>query len=129
VQAYEQYLEEGRDTIDPTRRAEVTAEIRRLRARISSITVQTNVEGAAVALDEAPVGTMPLPAALQLNPGVHHISLRKSGYAEVERTVEVVGSETRTVDMLMTGNQLISLPLTATRPPQQRRTKNQAVLH
>jgi tetratricopeptide (TPR) repeat protein len=53
VQAYEQYLEEGRDTIDPTRRAEVTAEIRRLRARISSITVQTNVEGAAVALDEA----------------------------------------------------------------------------
>jgi len=105
VQAYEQYLEEGGDDIDSTRRAEVTAEIRRLRARISAVTVQTNVEGATVALDDEPVGTTPLPAALQLNPGVHHVSLRKPGYTDVERTVEVVGSENRTIDVLMTSHQ------------------------
>lgn len=98
---FERYLKDAASVIDHARRVEVEEELPKLRARIASVTVRTNVPGARVSIDDEPVATTPLSAPIPLNPGPHRILARKDGYAEALQRIEVAGGETPTVTLTL----------------------------
>lgn len=95
--SFERYLKDAAPVIDHARRAEVEEELPRLRARIASLTVKTNVPGATVSVDDEAAVTTPLTAPILLNPGPHRIVVRKPGYVESSQKIEVAGGDYPTV--------------------------------
>jgi hypothetical protein len=91
VNAYAQYLQGGGKEIDEARRTTVQKEIRRLEQRVATLSVRSNVPGCDIYLDEVPVGTTPLAAALRVNSGQHRITLRHPEYVPQSRKVSLAG--------------------------------------
>jgi tetratricopeptide (TPR) repeat protein len=102
IATYERYLSEGAAVIDKARRAEVEEELPKLRARVATATITTNVSGATVSIDDEVVGTTPIASPVLLNPGVHRIVVRKDGFAESLRRIEVAGGDFPAVDLRLT---------------------------
>jgi hypothetical protein len=96
---FEKYLAEGGSALDPTRRQEVEAEIPMVKSRIATVTIRTNVTGAAISVDDQSAGAAPLSGPLLMNPGSHRIVLRLSGYVDAVRGIEVGGGEYETVEV------------------------------
>jgi hypothetical protein len=68
-----------------------------VRARVGAVKVSVNVEGADVFAGDRFVGTAPLPGEVYVAPGKAHISAKKTGYGEIEGTVEVAAQGTATL--------------------------------
>jgi hypothetical protein len=88
-----QYLDEGKQRITPSRRSEVEADLEKLKARIAQVQVSLNVSGAQIFVDDAPVGTSPLGAPIQVSAGRRLFSASKEGRQTVRKTVEVAGGD------------------------------------
>ncbi len=83
--AFERYLEEGGSRINPMRRAEVEAELRRLTQLVSTLTVRVEgPEGSLVLLDGNEVGRTPLAEPLEVAAGDHVIEARAEGFHPAE---------------------------------------------
>lgn len=96
IQFYERFLEEGKGSAKKTLLEKASQELEELRARVGSIVVEADVEGAIVELDGREVGTTPLPRALVLAPGEHSLELRAPDARVVTKKVRVTaGDETR----------------------------------
>jgi hypothetical protein len=67
--------------------------------RNGKLAVKVTVEGAAVEVDGAPVGTSPLATPLVLTVGTHTLKVSRSGYAEYLDTVKVSTNQTTTVEV------------------------------
>lgn len=93
---FEQYLVEGTD-LPPERRKEVMEEITLLRNQVGKIEVTVNVPGAAVSIDDSPIGMSPLDAPVSVSVGKRKISVTKEGRAPVSQIVEVAGGEVKKV--------------------------------
>ncbi|MDF2696093.1 MAG: TonB-dependent receptor [Labilithrix sp.] len=102
IATYERYLTEATSVIDKARRAEVEEELPRLRARVATATITTSVPGATVTIDDEVVGTSPLASPVLLNPGGHRIVVRKEGFVESSRRIEVAGGDFPAVDLRLT---------------------------
>lgn len=96
VKAFNQYLKEGGAGISEARVAEVRAEATRLEGRIGRLNVIANVDGAELLVDGEPVGVLPL-AAVRVNSGVRHVTVRKQGYETQEQRLPVTGGEEKTL--------------------------------
>lgn len=72
-------------------------------------------DGAQVTVDGRPMGTLPLPAGLELTPGTHLLAITKSGYQPYSREIEVERGEERAVDaeLSTTGQRVASYVLLA----------------
>lgn len=101
ISTYEKYLSEAASIIDDARRKEVQDELPKLRARVASATISTNVSGATVFVDDEAVATSPLESPVLLNPGVHRIAVSKDGFATASRRVEVAGGDAFVVDITL----------------------------
>ena len=64
---------------------------------VGKIAVDGAVDGSAVTLDDKSVGTTPLPAALQVNPGRHKLEVAHEGFATFRAAVDVPVGGTATV--------------------------------
>jgi tetratricopeptide (TPR) repeat protein len=95
---YRDYLAEGGAELDPERREQVEKEIAQLKSRVATLTVTSNVAGAELSIDGALVGTLPLNPVI-VSSGVRRLSLRKSGYTPVDRTLTVVGGDQPRVEL------------------------------
>jgi PEGA domain len=95
--SFERYLAEGGASLDDNRRAEVTREVASLKARVGTLNVTTNVEGAEVSIDDVSIGRTPLAAAVRVNPGNRKISATKSGRVPASRVVQIAGSSVTNV--------------------------------
>ncbi|MBK7585958.1 MAG: PEGA domain-containing protein [Myxococcales bacterium] len=93
VDALERYLSEGGAEIAETRRAQVTADLGRQRARIAEVTVTVKPDGASVLLDGVPLALTPLESPVRLGIGRHEISIRKDGFKPIDRSITVAGEE------------------------------------
>jgi hypothetical protein len=93
----EKYVREGRDQIAPDRRAQVDREIAELRGRVAHVTVVSNVEGVAVALDDAPLGKASPREPLLVGAGRHTLSASHSGFVTATKVVDIAGGDALTV--------------------------------
>jgi hypothetical protein len=94
---FQRYLDEGGSEIAAERRAEVYSVVTKLAGRIALVTVECNVAGAQILVDDVAVGTAPLAKPLRLSAGTRHLSAAMSGRPRTERVIEAVGGESQTV--------------------------------
>lgn len=88
-----QYLDEGGKRITPARRAEVEADLEKLKMRIAQVNVVTNVPGAQILVDDEPLGVTPLPQPVLVSAGRRVFSATREGRQSVRKTVEVAGGD------------------------------------
>jgi len=101
MRLYQDYLTQGGSDLDAERREQVAAEVSQLKNRVSTLRVTSNVAGGELSVDGTVVGTLPLADAVLVSSGVRRLSLRKTGYASVERTLTVVGGDRVQIELLL----------------------------
>ena len=69
-----------------------------LRARVSTLTLRSNVAGARVLVRDRVVGTTPLEAPLKLSAGRASLEVSADGYQTVRKEIELPGGSTAVVD-------------------------------
>lgn len=80
LKALEQYLRESGGEVDEERKTEVTSNIQLLKTRVAHIRIISNVAAPEVLIDGFPVDAKNSNADIVLDPGDHHVDLRKPGY-------------------------------------------------
>ena len=98
IAAFEQYLATGGSQVPSARRTEVSEDLQRLRQRVGTIMVRSNVVDAALSINGEPRGRLPLAAPIALNVGRHTIELR-DGERVQAATVDLPGGEAKTVNI------------------------------
>jgi tetratricopeptide (TPR) repeat protein len=93
------YLIDGGDEIRAERKAEVEADLKRLRGRIATIELRTNVAGAKLSMDDTSVGVAPLAQALRVSAGRRRIVAEHAGYVPVSKLVDVVGGDQLKIEL------------------------------
>jgi hypothetical protein len=113
IQFYDRFLTEGKDVAKKALLQKATQELEELRARVGSIVVEADVDGATVTVDDRMVGTTPLPRPLVLPPGEHTITVNAPDARVMTKTVRVTaGDETRvTLTFPVVTNQPIPDPV------------------
>ncbi|HEU4405534.1 MAG TPA: tetratricopeptide repeat protein [Polyangiaceae bacterium] len=101
LRAFERYLAEGGAEIDAERRAQVQAEIRRLRARVAFVEIEVNVPGAEIFVDDVSVGLSPLESPVLVSAGVRKIGAVKPPSPPASRVVELVGGDKKRVALAL----------------------------
>jgi hypothetical protein len=109
----ERYLDEGGAEIDAERRADVEGQLATLAARIGTVDVQCNVEGATVLVDGEPMGTTPLSEPLILNLGRRTIELQHEGHQPYREELTLTGGSNRVVEANLTSTLAVPPPVVA----------------
>ena len=99
--SFEQYLAEGKSEIEAARRKSVEGWIADLKEKVGVISVETNVEGAEILVDDASVGTTPLEKAVVVNAGKRKFAASKDGYTPESRVIDVAGRDEQTVTLTL----------------------------
>jgi hypothetical protein len=102
LRTLEKYVQEGGDAITPERRAQVDREIGELRGRVARVTAASNVDGADVALDGAPLGKTPFAEPVVVGEGRHQLTISKPGYLPATKVVDIAGSDNLTIRLDLT---------------------------
>ena len=100
AEAVQRYLTEGATQVPAARRSEVQAALKQQRARIGSVVIEANVDGAVLLVDGVTVGRSPLPSPLHVARGEHQITAVLDGYRAKPRTLTVSGDGTRVAMVL-----------------------------
>ena len=100
-EAFSRYLEEGGDAVRESRIETVQAEIERLSRRIGRLQIETNVEGAQIALDGEVVGIAPI-ERMWVNVGPHRLDVTAEGHERAGRTIEIAGGDDVTIELPLT---------------------------
>lgn len=101
LETFQQYLREGGGKLPEQRVEQVRKEVAKLEQRVARITVQTDVDGAEVLVDDVIVGTAPLRAPVTVNSGLRRISVRHPDHQTQTQRVSVAGAEQRQVSLPM----------------------------
>jgi PEGA domain len=99
--ALQRYLQEGGKAIKPARRAEVERDIARQRARIATLEIKVQPEGAKVYIDGGEIGKAPLAASVSVGIGEHVVSATADGHEPAESKVTVAGEDRKTVELTL----------------------------
>lgn len=103
VTAYSSYLEQGGAEVTPARQSQLQQQIEKLRLRTGRLSIKTNVEGAAILIDDVAVGKTPLAASLMVSAGRRKVALVSPLGTQQLRTVEVAGGDDIAVEVLFPG--------------------------
>jgi hypothetical protein len=98
LSSFEDYLKRGGPQIAAKRKEEVDAEIKRLKPRIATVTIKSNVDGAEVTIDDVPRGKTPI-TGLLLSAGSHRMNVAMAGKLPITRVIEVAGATTPTIEV------------------------------
>jgi len=96
---FRDYLEQGGDEVDDTRRREVERELERLRGRVANVQITTNVAAAKLFVDGREVGTAPMNEPVRLSAGRRLLRAESPDHSPVSREVDVVGGEDRRFEL------------------------------
>jgi hypothetical protein len=96
LEALEQYLREGAETLPEDRRAEVSRLVADERLKVATLVVET-AAGADVRVDGRLAGAAPLPGPLRLVAGSHTLEALIAGRPPLLRELELTGGTTTTV--------------------------------
>jgi hypothetical protein len=93
------YLIEGEGQIPDDKLAEVNEILAELEARVGSVDVECNVEGASVFVDGEHMDKTPIFFPLQLDVGEHEIEVRAEGYKPFNKKIDVPGGTEQTLEV------------------------------
>jgi hypothetical protein len=99
LQAFEKYLRDGGGEVPAAKRSEVERELGKLRARVAKLEIISNVSGAQVTIDDAPIGTTPLAGPVLVSAGRRRVTVSASGRTPASTMVDVVGGDTRKISV------------------------------
>lgn len=99
LNAFEQYLAEGGKEVDAKRRAQVEGWIAELKKKVGTLTIETNVEGAEILVDDISVGTAPLDKPIVVNAGRRKLSATATDHTPVQRKIDVAGQDEKTIKL------------------------------
>jgi hypothetical protein len=97
--AYERYLREP--DLPAPRRREAEAALAEQRARVGTMRLTSNVDGATVNVDGTDVGTTPMNSAVPLTAGTHALELRATGYESIRISISIAGREELSLELTM----------------------------
>jgi hypothetical protein len=91
------------DTVGPDFRAEVEANVNRLKQRIPKLTLQrgAGAEAASIELDSVAVGDSSVGVELPVNPGPHAIVAKAPNFLPFETTVTLSEGDTKSVEIVL----------------------------
>jgi hypothetical protein len=110
LRSFRRYLDAGGTDIPPARKAEVDGYLTDLGLRVASVDLSVNVAGAAITVDDRPLGNTPLSAPVELNPGPHRITASKAGFASVTREVDAAPGERVTLPLSLSPSEPVPSP-------------------
>jgi len=93
IESFQRYLREGAGQVPNDRVSTVRAQITDLQQRVGSLTIESDVAGAEVLIDDVAVGATPLQAPVLVNAGVRRVSVRHPDYPARSERVSVAGGE------------------------------------
>lgn len=99
LDAFNGYLNEGGKKVDPKRHAEVEKYLAELKPLVATITIQVDVAGAEVSVDDLAIGTSPLAAPITVNAGKRKVSAKLAGKPAATKVLTVAGSDAVTVKL------------------------------
>jgi hypothetical protein len=105
LSALERYLSDGGSQVPAARRAEVTKDIEKLKARVAKVEIVANVEGAEITIDDVPSGKTPLAKPVLVSAGRRKITVSKNGWLPATKLVDVAGADSLRVSLELTENQ------------------------
>lgn len=117
LKAFRRYLHEGGNKVPKDKRVEVTTAIAELEKRVATVTVEVDVAGAEVSVDDAAVGTSPLTEPVLVNAGKRRITAKIAGKAPASRVVTVAGTDTLTVKLELAEAKPAAPVVVSTEPP------------
>jgi hypothetical protein len=97
IDFYRRYLDEGGDAVTVERRQATEGDIERLRTRIGTIMVVTDVERLQILVDDVVVARTPLATPLSVNVGARRVAVARAGTPLAIKVVDVAGGENHTV--------------------------------
>jgi hypothetical protein len=92
MEAYRQYLEKGGDKIPSSRRDQVQKELAQLAQRVSKLSVEVDVPGAEILIDDVATGTSPLAGPVLVNAGIRLVTVRHADYLPQSRRITLAGN-------------------------------------
>jgi hypothetical protein len=98
---FQQYLRDGGNNIASDRRKEVEIDLEKLKTRVGSVEIVTNVAGADVLIDDVSVGKAPLASSIVVSAGRRKITVTKEGVGVATRVVEVAGTDSLRVELML----------------------------
>jgi tetratricopeptide (TPR) repeat protein len=99
--ALEEYLQKGAEALTLDRRAAVKKDLEMLGHRTAFLTINANIEGAEVLVDDVFVGKTPLGPALLVDAGVHRVTVRRVGYLPKMGSVTLAGGDEQTISLAL----------------------------
>lgn len=114
---FEKFLADGGVDVPAARRAQVVQEIERLGKRVARITVEVNVEGAEILVDDVAVGKTPLAEPIVVSAGRRRITATLGGQTTT-RVIDVAGGDTQRVPLALETRPLPPTELPKAPPPQ-----------
>jgi hypothetical protein len=104
TKALREYLEEGKEDIPSTRRAQVQTQLETLEAHVARVDVDVDGPGARITCEgerKLDLGFSPLTEPVLLNPGEWQLSAIKAGYREARAQVKVAGGDRKHVSLVL----------------------------
>lgn len=98
--SFTRYLEGGRSTLNSADIRQIEEKLRRLRLMIGTLTIQSNVSGAKILIDEHDFGNVPLQNK-QINAGSHKLRLEHDGYEPYEQDIMIQGGQTKEIHIAL----------------------------
>lgn len=111
MDALERYLQEGGSDVPQERRAQVQADIERLRSRVAYLKVEVNEAGATVTIDDRDVGVSPLATKVAVSAGRRKVTATADGAPPVAKFVDIAGGDSAEVSL-----EILRSPVTAPGP-------------
>jgi hypothetical protein len=93
LDSFTRYLAEGGSEVPAQRQEEVEKEIERLRNRVATVRITTNLPNAEIAIDDVIVGKSPLADPVVLGAGRRRISAALKGHPTVTKVIDIAGLE------------------------------------
>gem|GEM_PF-465913 len=99
IEVFKRELAEGKGQLSAEEETEVKQQITGLEQFVASLTIDVNEPGAEIFVDEAKVGTSPLPGPVSVPLGERRVRATKAGYADARETIELRGGASGTVTL------------------------------
>jgi hypothetical protein len=101
LKTLDKYLHDGGEKISAGRREEVQKEVDKLRTRVATIDVTTNVPDVDISVDDLPVGKTPLAAPLVVSAGRRKLTASKPGKPPISQVIELAGGDAKKVALVV----------------------------
>jgi len=97
--AYADWMKLYGEKVPKPKKAAVEARMKELATRTGDLELVVNEAGAAITIDDKPVGTTPTTAPIRLSAGPHHVRITKRGFLPYDQAPNVSAGQSTKIDV------------------------------